>query len=268
MTTDTGIQADHLTDYERAVCYYTLPRVKSTVTIGLLAAYCVCLLEAIAALLFGVLTERAIWAEAGIFALAGLIVFGVVAFFIRALLSDIRLRRALAATKGVPDADPQADADGLPDPFEGHTLLCCPRDISGASFEIRDNQGELHYTVQREEDGQTLAIHAPAHQNSLKVSIDTWGGSFSLSQGAPTKVSVYREDKEVARLRRRFSLGASTVDIACLNLDNTNIQVRDRSFFKGEKMVGRVYYIRKQMYLDIEEGAFHDGILGFFVAMV
>jgi len=49
---------DTISDYERAVCYYTLPRVTSRVTLALVIAYAVCVFEALGALCIGVLFDN------------------------------------------------------------------------------------------------------------------------------------------------------------------------------------------------------------------
>ena len=50
----TSAEKEHLNDFERAICYYTLPRVARPVTFGLIAAYVLCLAEAFAVFVYGV----------------------------------------------------------------------------------------------------------------------------------------------------------------------------------------------------------------------
>ena len=110
---------ERLSDYERAICYYTLPRISYPVTFGLIVAYAVCLLEAFAAVIYGLLWDHAAFAKGGAAALGAIVVFGVVVFTARALLNEIRMRRALAVARGVPDA--VADIKDIPSPG----IFCC-----------------------------------------------------------------------------------------------------------------------------------------------
>ena len=73
---------DRLSDYERVVCYNTIPRVASPVTLSLVLVYGFCLLEAVLALAYGLAAHRHGWTVAGAASLAGLVVFGMVADFI------------------------------------------------------------------------------------------------------------------------------------------------------------------------------------------
>lgn len=85
-----------ITDYERAVCYYTLPKVITPVTIGLLSAYALCVIEAVAALAYGLYVGNRTWTLSGFYCLIGIIVFGMLAFTVRALWGDWRRRAALS----------------------------------------------------------------------------------------------------------------------------------------------------------------------------
>lgn len=257
---------DHLSDYERAVCYYTLPRVTSPLTIGLVAAYAICLLEALGALCFGVLTGRNVWIEWGTICLAAIIVFGVVAFLIRAFLNDVRQRKSLAAAHGVPDAMPD-EAEGLPDPFANHILLRLPRHRPPGPVSITDNEGTLRYTVETGAHGRSWTIRDEAGNEYAQVLTEAKGGSFLLNQSTPRKLVVRRGEEEIARLERGFSLMDSIVEIVCNGPTPQKFQTRGRNLYKEGKLIGRVYYIRRYIYLDVEEDSFHDGILSFFVAM-
>ena len=90
---------EHLSDYERVVCYHTLPRTSHPLTLGLIVAYAVCLLEAVAAIGVGVYLEKPLWLRTGAACIVGLILFGIVVFTIRAFLSELRSRKALAAAQ-------------------------------------------------------------------------------------------------------------------------------------------------------------------------
>jgi len=259
-------KVDRLSDYVRAVCYYKLPRVTSPVTIGLVVAYAICLLEAVAALAFGYFTERPVWTKSGAIALGGIIAFGIVAFLIRALLNDIHRRRALAAAAGTPDAS--AEADDLPDPFAHHILLRASADIQSETSEITDNNGERRYVVTRNPEGNEWNVESTEGGDALELTATVWGGSFSLFRNAPTHLTVRRDRKETAKIRRRFTLGSTEIDISCLEPEKVELCVKGFGLYKNDKLVGRVYSMRRFNYLDVEKEYFHDGILGFFITMV
>ncbi len=72
---------DRLTAYERAVCYYSLPRQKHPVTFVLIVAYGVCFLEALGALIYGCVSGAEVWRRWGTITLVASIIFGIAAFF-------------------------------------------------------------------------------------------------------------------------------------------------------------------------------------------
>lgn len=263
--TQTKATSDHLSDFERAICYYTLPQVTSPMTFGLIVAYAVCLLEAIAATAFGLLRGDPTWTKWGTICFAGIVIFGVVAFLVRAFLNDFRQRRALASAQGVPDAT--AEALDVPDPFADHVLLRYPRHHTERTIDITDNSGNLRYTVEGTQRGRRWAVSGADGQEAMEIEAKAWARSFAFERGAPSRLVVRRGGEEVARIRRRAGLMAPVVDIVCGPEESDVFVARARSLYKGDRVIGRIYYIRRHIYLDVEEDCFHDGILSFFIAM-
>ncbi|MCH7959412.1 MAG: hypothetical protein IID08_04750 [Candidatus Hydrogenedentes bacterium] len=262
----TAAEKEHLNDFERAICYYTLPRVNRPVTFGLIVAYVVCLGEAVAVFVYGVATQNETWLGVGRLALIGIIGFGLIAFITRAFLNEVRTRRALAAAKGVHDAT--APDDGTPDPFAGHILLRYRRHRPGDAIEITDNSGRCQYRVQTEHHGKTWIVEDTEGRESAHIDA-RWGGrSFGFDGGVPAVVGVSVDGKEIARLNRRRTWTTSVVDIVCEGPEREHFVVRDLGVYRDERMVGRVYRLRGYTYLDIERTSFCDAILGFFIAMV
>ena len=60
--------------------------------------------EASAAVIYGLLWDNPAFAKGGAAALGAIVVFGVVVFTARALLNEVRMRRALAVAQAVPNA--------------------------------------------------------------------------------------------------------------------------------------------------------------------
>lgn len=256
---------EHLTDYERAICYYTLPKITHPITFGLLAVYVVCVIEALGVLAYGVTAHREGVTRIGLFAVGGIVAFGVVAFMLRALFHEFRKRRALAAARGVPDVS--GDAEDIPDPFESHLLLRHPLHARGDIFPCTDDAGDISYSVES-------AAHSPwwkvkdAHDNEvLRVHVQAEAASFSLGGGVPSQLSVLAEGEEVAQINRRFSLTSPTTHVVCIKPEPREYVVREESIFRDKQLVGRIYYLHESAYMDIESDEFHLALLGLFITM-
>ena len=117
-------QNDHLSDYERAIFYHTIPRTTSPITVGAVTSYSSLLLVSFIVLAYGLRTDRDEIATWGAVALGIIIVLGIVAFLYHSFLNQFAERKAMAAAEGIPDADSQFD--DIPDPFADHVLLRYP----------------------------------------------------------------------------------------------------------------------------------------------
>ncbi|HOQ90987.1 MAG TPA: hypothetical protein PLX03_12675, partial [Candidatus Hydrogenedentes bacterium] len=109
-------EQDRLTQAERLALYYVAPRITGPLTLALLAAYGVVLLEALAFCVYGLWRGEPPWPMLGIGVLAGAVAFGVVLFVARAVFMEVRFRRALRAAQSAESS--WGDMD-LGDPFEG-----------------------------------------------------------------------------------------------------------------------------------------------------
>lgn len=256
---------DRLTDYERAICYYTLPRVTHPVTFGLIVVYAVCLVEAFGYFLYGFLWDRPGVAKIGMFALGGMIVFGIVLFMVRALLNEYGRRKALAVARNVPDA--VAGMDELPDPFAGHILMRHPIHNLGDLFPCTDSTGELFYFVETTPDGHWWKVKDAQDNEVLRVHVEARAGSFSLQSAAPSNLTIHVGEDEIAHIHRRFSFRTPTIQVECFHPERVDYIVERGGIFRDKRLVGRIYYIHDSAYLDIERAEFHDALLGLFVTM-
>ncbi len=260
----TELPGDHLSDYERAICYYTLPRVTNPVTFGLVVAYFLCVFEAAAALCLGIAIQSEVWTRSGAVALAAIVIFGVIVFMIRALMNEVNRRKALAVAHGVPDAP--AETPEAPDPFADHRLIRRPSYVKGSGFVCTDRKGTVLYTV------DTTSPHAgwkvTDAQGKEVLRVRTLGGarSFSIDRGSPGRFTVHVDDDEVARIARRFTFAASTMEIDCVRPDPKKYVVRQQGIYHEKRLVGRIYSLRNYLYLDIEEAELNEAILGLFIA--
>lgn len=258
-------QNDHLSDYERAVCYHTLPRTAHPLTLGLIVAYAVCLMEAVAAIGVGVYLERPVWLQTGAICFVGLILFGIVAFTLRAFLNDLRARRALAATVGVPDA--RESASDFPDPFANHVLLHHPSHTRGTLFSLTDDHESGKYIVEVAPSHMGWRIREVDSGQEIRVGVEKGGRSFRFGGVLPALAKVYRDGQEVALLRRPFTLSDLEVEIQSIRPSGVTLQLRNKGFFADNRLVGRVYNRRGSCYLDIDRAYFNEGVLAYFVTM-
>ena len=277
----------HVSDYERALCYYTLPRVVSPVTFGLIIAYAACFFEAVAVLCIGFVLGNATWTTAGMVALSAIVVFGMLIFTTRALMNDVRKRQALAEAEGVPDAATQ-NAD-CPDPFGEHVLLRYVVHEAGSIYRCDAHCAALAYRVERGAHGRSWELTEGDGKDVCRAMSMKRGGSFSLNSGSPSKMVVFQGEREVARIRRAFSFTAPRTEISCQEPKMRQYSVRNGSIFlvlaeelgakgegnipwkgvsrRGERLVGRIYELRSFLYLDIETEYFDDPILAYYTTL-
>jgi len=255
---------EHVSQYERAVCYYTLPRVTRPLTYGLIVAYAFCIAEALAAAAFGVLAQNRTWTVAGAACLVAMIVFGMVVFTVRTFLNDLRQRRALAEARAVPDA---MDSD-LPDPFADHVLLRHPRDDKGSVFTCAGENADVEYRVKQTPAHRRRAwtIETPDASEICQVRLLGGPPSFSFGGSAYGNLLVSRDGEELARITTRgFSFTSDRTDVRILKPVDNRYRIERRCIYHEDRLVGRIYYVRRSLYLDIEEAHFNLGILAYYV---
>jgi hypothetical protein len=257
---------EHLSDYERAVCYHTLPRVSHPLTLGLIVAYAICLIEALGAIAIGFYFERPWWFKLGIASLIGLIFFGLIVFTIRAFINELRRRRMLAAAHGVPDA--RASAHDLPDPFADHILLHHKSHVRGTVYNLTDNDDASGYEVKTSTSHGWWTITNLQTQEVLRVDTMERGKSFQFGVNLPALMKVTRGGAEVARIRRRFSLNEPNVEIELFDPESQVLRLRNQGIFWNNRLVGRVYFLRGSFYLDVHKQYFNDGVLAYFVTEI
>lgn len=260
-----GPSEDRLTDYERAICYYALPKIINPITLGVIVAYAVCVFEAVAALTFGLVTQRLPWIEGGAWALAGIMVFGIVVFMGRAFLNELRERRLLAAARGVPNA--LREIRDVPDPFADHVLLRHPAGARGLHFDCTGGDFADRYRIEGAPDRSGWSVQGPDGEELCRVKVLGGPPSFMISMGVPSRLTVYNGDEVIAEIVRRFSFSSLVVDISCLKPVPVRYVVRGQTVFREGVVSGRIYELRHSVYLDIKRDALHVGLFGFFATL-
>ncbi len=268
---------ERLTEYERAVCYYTLPRIVHPLTFGLMGVYALCLFESVGVLVYGIVSEQDKVRTLGASAMAAVIVMGVVTFTLQALLNEMRQRwvlegaRRLAefaedAQRSIANSHENIAEPEIPDPFAGHLLIRRPLPTPGDLFACTDNDGVVVYFVEVEPNQDRWRVKDAQENDVVQIEVEAPVGSFFMG-GLPGQMSVFRGPDEIARIARRFSLAASKVSVNCFRpCPSKYTMIRDGLYHNGS-LVGRMYELHHSLYLDIEKEAFHDALLGVFVAL-
>lgn len=263
--TTTGTDTERLSEYERAICYYTIPTVTRPLTFSSIALFGVLLLGAVFSLAYGVRTDSASWRLWGGVAVAVVAVGGVLWFLLRAVINEIREQSALAEAQGVPNVE--SGFDELPDPFKGHLLLRYSMHREGPEVEITDNKSNAQYRAVAKDAGKTWDVTCVDDGAAIHVESVRGDHSFAFDVGRPGEFQVSRGEQGTAFLSKRFSFGPSSVRIRCEGDPAQVLSFREGGIYSGDRLVGRIYSIRNYAYLDIERDYLNDGTLAFFVTM-
>jgi len=255
---------ERLTDFERAVCYYTLPTTVSPVTTGLVLIYAIVLLEAIGALVYGLLWDSMVYTEAGAWSFGIMVVFGLVVFTFRSLIFEVRRRRTLAMASAMRDTE--SIDETVPDPFQRHTLLRMPLHFAHTKVACTDNDGAIRYTVERELPGVWTIVKNAEGVEHLRINIRKSATSFSfLEDNIPSQADVYVGAELVGSIRRTFGLKAPVFAVNTVWPQQRRFVLRGDGIYRDRRLVGRIYRIRRHAYLDIHEEQYCEAILALFI---
>jgi hypothetical protein len=253
-----------LSAYERAACYYTLPRLAAPLSARFIVLYGALLLALLGALTYAAVNDfdnaTALLMGSVIAAAAA----GMVYVMARGLLTEVRRKQvlrdaALAQGAGPPD-------DSLPNPFAGHVLLSHPGNTRGRLFACTDADQTIEYFVESEERGKRWRVRTPQDEALFEVRAIGGPGSFALVAGLPKRFGVYLDNDELARIQDGGTLLRPQTDIT--GRDGSAYAVRDGGIYIDQRLVGRIYYLRSARYLDIEREHLREGTLGYFVTLL
>lgn len=253
---------DHISAYERAVCYYTLPKVATSVTDGLVAAYAICVVEALAACIYGLSSGNSTWKIAGATTFVGIVVFGMIVFTIRALVNDWQKRSALAIARNVPDKD---ETDDIPDPFSSHLLLCRPASPSQEVYACVTIDRAIAYYVQIRREHTHWRAYTSDEQQLLEVLVEHEALRVGIFRTHPVRLGVYSDKKKIAAIVRRNTLRAAFVDVFVLSPVEVTYVIKAGCIYVSDRLVGRIYTLRDNIYLDIEQYHATSGVLAHFM---
>lgn len=257
---------ERLTEFERAICYDTLPRVTRPLTFGAVAGYTAALVASFLLIAYGVRGDHAFWKTWGTVAFAAVVCFGLIGFVYRALFIAVRQRAALAQAGEMPNVE--SGFDELPDPFSGHTLLRYFRVGENAAKTVTGNKGETIYAVTRVPGAHTWEVRDPAGEVVVRIEASRPPRSFSFDMGSPSQFRVMRGDRQTGEIERNFSFGPGRVDIRTERDSARPLVFREGGLYDGEALVGRVYDLRNYLYLDVRTSYLDDAVLAFYVCML
>ena len=259
------VKTERLTEFERAVCYDTLPRFTRPLAPGVVFAYAGLLIASFLVLAYGLRKDLDAWKLWGAVSLSVVVFAGIVGFLYRALYYAIRQRRALLSANEMPNVESGFDA--LPDPFASHTLLRYHRVDKSETKTLTGNKGEVVYTATRIPD-HGWEVHDPAGDVLLTIRASRPPRSFSFDWGVPSQFHVVSGDTLLAEIERPRTLGRGRVEIRSQRQPQRKIVFRDGGLFDGDDLIGRIYIIRNYLYLDVRQSCLDDAVLGFFICML
>jgi hypothetical protein len=259
----TQAPPDHLSGYERAVCYYTLPKVISPVTYGIIAAYTVFLLQTLVLFIVALIAQSQTWTFIGGAALAAAITGGLLVFTLQALLNEVRRAKALAAASAAPGME--SEADEFPDPFAGYLLFQYPLDRPEIIYLCENDKKSIVYRA--EEPAPPCLKRAYTPDGDEYLCLKALGGirSFSFGRGLPARISVLEQGRETARITRRISFGPPAAQIQCHLPEPREYTARQGGLYYQGRLVGRIYSLRRHIYLDIDGEHFNAGIFAHYL---
>ncbi|MCX8064432.1 MAG: hypothetical protein N3G21_04590 [Candidatus Hydrogenedentes bacterium] len=254
---------DFLTDYERAVCYFTLPKISYTVRPIVVFFYTLILLVSFSLLFVGFLYESLLLVNLGGFLSFGVALVGVSLFVGRTIVNEYKWRKYLRYSSISPN---KVEID-LPDPFQNHVLFSIPLDKRFSNlFPCIDRNGEVLFFIEEIEKGRKWVIKNPQDVEVARVEGKPSLFSFVISYKTPFVMRVY----EGTNLSYFIKPKCSIFNVGFVVLDkkqtpNLNYTISDTAVFVNKELVGRFYQLRRYFYLDIQEQHFNLGLLAFFI---
>lgn len=259
-------EPDPLTPYERAACYYTLPRIAPSIPAAFVFLYGGVLLILLSALCL-VAVYGSARATYQLVLVVVLIAFGgIVAVMARGVLHEIRLRRVLQEARNAPQV--QSFDDSLPDPFANHVLLRHPGNPIGKLTACTRDNLDIEYFLDNTGDENVWSVRTPQDEEMLTVRATGGVGSFAFVSSQAKRFGIYVGEVEVARIEEGGTLLRPSTNIVCHTPVERTYAVRDGGIHLDDRLVGRVYYVRRAHYLDIEKDHLNEGTLGYFVSLV
>lgn len=252
---------DFLSDYERAVCYFTLPRLVYHISPICVFFYFICVLLAFTLTFWGLALGNQQLSYAGTFALIIITLLGFIMFTGRALLNELRWRKCLAEAHG----SPSEETLDLPDPFENHELYLIPlKEKENVLFPCTNRVGEIQYFVDGKKQG--WIVKDLFEKEVCTITAKRSWFSIAFTSKAPKVIFAFKDNKKIATIKPKFSFFGSASLITLFENGKETYWILQSGIFHNGELVGRIYQVRQYVYLDIKKEHFNLGLLTYFIA--
>ena len=254
---------DCINDYERAVCYFTLPHLIFHLNPILLFIYFASVILAFLITFMGLILANPYLSYGGTFALVIIILYGIIAITGRTLLNELRWRKYLAEAH---DSTSQVSLD-LPDPFENHELYIIPLKEKQTSLcPCTNREGKIIYFIEEKEKRRHWIVKDSLEKEVYNIYAKHVWFSIVFTSKVPLILRVYHEDKLIAQVKPHFSFFGSAYLITLFEPQLATYWVLQSGIFLQNELIGRIYQVRKNLYLDIQKPHFNLGILSLLIS--
>ncbi len=251
---------DFLSDYERAVCYFTLPKLVYQINPVSLFIYSVFVIFSFALTFWGLLLGIQKLSYAGTIALVVITLLGFILFTVKSLVGELRWRKCLAEAHG----STKEETLDFPDPFEKHELyLISLKEKGGALSSCVNRAGEIQYFIEAKNHG--WLVKDALEKEICTIFIKRSWFSISFTYKKPSVLDVYQNEKKIACIKPRFSFYGSAYLINIYDPQPETYWLIQSGIFHQGELVGRIYQLRKILYLDIQKEHFNLGVLAFLI---
>ena len=228
-----------LTPYERAACYYTLPRIAPPMPAAFVFLYGG-LLSALLAALCIVAVYGSSRATYGVVIAVVFVAFGGMAVvMVRSTLAEVRTRRVLQDAHDSPNVETQDDS--LPDPFANHILMRHVADRMGRLTVCTSDDLHIEYFLDNTRGGSEWKLRTLQDQEKISVLATGGVGSFAFVPSQAKRFGVYTGGAEIARIQDGGTLLHPQTDIVCYMPTTRTYAVIDGGIHFEGNLVGRVY---------------------------
>lgn len=252
---------DFLSDYERAVCYFTLPKLVYYINPISVFIYFVGVIFAFILTFWGLVVGIQHLLYIGTLALIIITILGFLMFTGRALISELRWRKCLAEAHG----SPSEETLDLPDPFENHELYLIPqKEREKVLFPCVNRAGEIQYFIEEKKHG--WIVKDTMEKEICAITVKRSWFSIAFTPRAPKVIHVIKDDQQIASIKPKFSFFGSASVVTLLENGKENYWILQSGIFYNRELVGRIYKVRHYLYLDLRKEHFNYGLLAFFIS--
>lgn len=254
---------DFITDYERAMCYFTLPRISYIISPGVVFLYALFLILSFSILFIGIAYNSPLIANIGGISAIIVAVMGALILIVRAIINEYKWRRCLEEANNIP----QQVASELPDPFHNNTLICIPLEKrDNTLFPCVDRAGEILYFIDEAMKNRKWIIKTPQDIEIAKIEGKANLFTFVISYKLPLVLRIYENEKLSYIVKPKWSLFSVAFTVFDHRQTPTIVYtISDTGIFLNKKLVGRFYQLRKCFYLDIQQEHFNLGFLALLI---